>query len=498
MRVQVPPSPHHINDKETNLKIETTPREDHQVKMVVHIEPDQFEKSMHQAARKVANRVKIPGFRPGKAPYDLILRNVGEETVKSEAIDLLIDEVYPQALKESNLEPGAMGKLENISKELPPVFEFLVPLAPEVKLGDYRSIRKDYQKPVINEKDVTDFVDKLRMNYATSEPVEREVKPGDVVYLTLSGTLINPAEGENSVLLKEGSYPVLVPEKGASDNDWPFPGFGDTLIGKTVGYEGNTSYNYPDDSNLDNLRGKNINFKYKIDSIKQLVLPDLDEAFVQTLGEHKTVDEFLKSVREQLEVRAVSEYDRDFSNNLIEEIRKQATVKYPPQILDDEIADMLQSLERDLANQKLDLPTYLKTRNMDKDAFIEKEVKPAAINRLERSLVMDEFTHAENIKLDMSKWDEAVNETARDLSYSTDLTKLRKKLSRDQLSQAVTYETASRLMNQQVFDRMKAIASGIQLEEPAVQAVEEKKPKKSPSAKRTSVKPKAKSETAGE
>ncbi|MGA9398562.1 MAG: trigger factor [Anaerolineaceae bacterium] len=478
------------------MKIETTSREDHQVKMVVHIDQDQFEKSMHRAARKIANRVKIPGFRPGKAPFDMVIRYVGEDTVKSEAIDLLIDDVYPQALKEANLTPGAMGKLENISKELPPVFDFLVPLAPEVKLGDYHSIRREYQKPVIDQKDVTDFIDKLRMNYATSEPVNREVKPGDVVYLTLSGTLINPAEGENATLLKEGSYPVLIPEKGASNNDWPFPGFGETLIGKASGSEGSASFNYPDDSNLENLRGKNVEFKYKIESVKQLVLPDLDEAFVQTIGQHKTVEEFLKSVREQLEVRSTSEYDRDYSNGLIEEMRKQASVKYPPQSLDDEIADMLQSLERDLSNQKLDLPTYLKTRNMEKDAFIEKEVKPAAINRLERSLVMDEFTHMENIKLDMTRWDEAVNETARDLSYSTDLTRLRKKLSKDQLTQAVTYETANRLMNQLVFDRMKAIATGTQIDEPTEQTVVEKKPKKSPTAKKLPAKTKTEKEPA--
>ncbi len=478
------------------MKIETTPREDHQVKMVVHIEPSQFEKSMHQAARKLASRVKIPGFRPGKAPYDIVIRNVGEDTVKSEAIDLLIDEVYPQALKEADLTPGAMGKLENISKEIPPVFDFLVPLAPEVKLGDYRAIRKDYQKPAIDQKDVTDFVDKLRMNYATSEPVEREVLPGDVVYLTLSGTLVNPAEGENASLLKEGSFPVLVPEKGAGDNDWPFPGFGATLVGKTVGIEGIATYNYPDDSSLENLRGKNVEFKYKIDSVKKLILPELDEAFIQTLGEQKTVEEFLKSVKEQLESRAISEYDRDYSSGLVEEIRKQATVKYPPQMLDDEITDMLESLERDLANQKMDLSTYLKTRNLERDQFIEKEVKPAAINRLERSLVMDEFTHAENIKLDMTKWDEVVNETARDLSYSTDLTKLRKKLSRDQLSQAVSYETANRLMNRQIFDRMKAIAIGMQPDMATEQSVEEKKTKKSPVTRKPATRSKAKKDSA--
>jgi trigger factor len=463
--------------------------------MVVHIEADQFEKSMHQAARKIANRVKIPGFRPGKAPYDMIIRNVGEDGVKNEALDLLIDEIYPMALKESNITPGAMGKLENISEEMPPVFEFLVPLAPEIKLGDYHTIRKEYKTPIVEQKDVDEFIDRLRMNYATSEPVEREVQRGDIVYLTLSGSLVNPAEDENANLLKEGSYPVLVPEKTGNDNDWPFPGFSESLIGKSVGAEGTATHDYPDDSNLDNFRGKNVEYKYKIESVKKLILPDLDEAFIQTLGEQKSVDEFVKSVKDNLGLRVKNEYDRDYSNDLVGEICKTATVKYPPQLVEDEIEELLKSLEHDLSHQKMDLPTYLKTRNLEKAAFIESEVKPAAIQRLERSLVMDEFTHAENIKLDMAKWDEAVNETARELSYSSDINTLRKKMSRDQLSQAVTYETANRLMNQQIFDRLKAIATGTYTKPDEEQPAEEKKTEKPSSSKKSTGRAKAKPET---
>jgi FKBP-type peptidyl-prolyl cis-trans isomerase (trigger factor) len=136
----------------------------------------------------------------------------------------------------------------------------------------------------------------------------------------------------------------------------------------------------------------------------------------------------------------------------------------------------------------------LKTRNLEKEAFIESEVKPAAIQRLERSLVMDEFTRAEDIKLDMSKWDEAVNDTARNLSYSTDINQLRKKMSRDQLSQAVTYETANRLMNQQIFDRMKDIATGNYTKPVDEKPVEEKKPEKAAGSKKSTTKAKAKPE----
>jgi trigger factor len=477
------------------LKIDTTPRDDHQVKMVVQIEADHYAKSLHKAARKIANQVKIPGFRPGKAPDDMVIRHVGEDAVKNEAIDLLIDEVYPQALKESNINPGAMGKLENISEAMPPVFDFLVPLAPEVKLGDYQTIRLEYKAPTVEQKEVDEFIDRLRMNYATSEPVEREVQRGDIVYLTLSGNLVNPPEGENAALLKEGSYPVLVPEKPGSDNDWPFAGFADALIGKTTGAEGTATHEYPEDSNLDNLKGKNVVFNYKIESVKKLILPEVDEAFIQMLGEQKSVEDFIKSIKDQLTLRATSEYDRDYSGNLVEEIRKTATIKYPPQLVDEEVEELLKSLEHDLSHQKMDLPTYLKTRNIEKDAFIETEVKPAAINRLERSLVMDEFTHAENIKLDMTKWDEAVNETARNLSYSTDITKLQKKMSRDQLSQAVTYETANRLINQQIFDRMKAIATGTYTPPEPEVSPEEEKPETPKKAKKPAAKAKTDEET---
>ncbi len=197
--------------------------------------------------------------------------------------------------------------------------------------------------------------------------------------------------------LKEGSYPVLVPEKTGNDNDWPFPGFSESLIGKTVGTEGTATHQYPDDSNLDNLRGKNVEFKYKIESVKKLILPDLDEAFIQMLGEQKSVDEFVKSVKDNLELRSKNEYERDYSNDLVAEICKTATVKYPPQLVDDEIEELLKSLEHDLSHQKMDLATYLKTRNLEKEAFIESEVKPAAIQRLERSLVMDEFTRMPRI-----------------------------------------------------------------------------------------------------
>ena len=127
--------------KDNPLKIETQPREDHQVTLIVEVDPQQMESSRHRAARKISERTKIPGFRPGKVPYDVVLRFIGEERIANEAVDLVLDEVYPEALKQAEVEPSGPGSLEKVESLDPPKFVLTVPLMPTVDLGNYHSIR---------------------------------------------------------------------------------------------------------------------------------------------------------------------------------------------------------------------------------------------------------------------------------------------------------------------------------------------------------------------
>ena len=128
------------------MKLETQPRDDHQVTLIVELEPERMEGAKRRAARQLSERKSIPGFRPGKAPYDVIVRTFGENAIVEDAVDLLLDEIYPEALKESKVEPAAPGSLEKVEDlESKPKFTFTVPLAPSVTLGDYRSIRLPYK-----------------------------------------------------------------------------------------------------------------------------------------------------------------------------------------------------------------------------------------------------------------------------------------------------------------------------------------------------------------
>ncbi|MCE1253887.1 MAG: trigger factor family protein, partial [Anaerolineae bacterium] len=116
------------------MKIETQPIENHQIKVVAELEGESLEPYKQRAARQIARDAKIPGFRPGKAPFAVIKRLYGEELIEKQAVEIMIDDIYPKVLEEANIKPGGAGSLEDIISSNPPKFSFLIPLMPETKL----------------------------------------------------------------------------------------------------------------------------------------------------------------------------------------------------------------------------------------------------------------------------------------------------------------------------------------------------------------------------
>ena len=172
---------------------------------IVEIEQEAMEKFKRQAARKIAHEAKIPGFRPGKAPYDVVRRLYSDQTITNQAVDLMVDEIYPEILEKADIKPGGPGSLDEIVSLAPPTFAFIVPLAPVVDLGDFHAIKQEFAVPTITDADVEENIQRLRTNYATVEPVERPAQEKDLVYLTSSQTITNPSEGQSAELQKEAA-----------------------------------------------------------------------------------------------------------------------------------------------------------------------------------------------------------------------------------------------------------------------------------------------------
>lgn len=172
------------------------------------------------------------------------------------------------------------------------------------------------------------------------------------------------------------------------------------------------------------------------------------------------MEELQKAVRTQLETNERDEYNDVYSTELLEEVIAISTIKYPPQILEDEVDHLLEHFEEDLTKQKMDMETYLKTREMEKDAFIETDIKPAATIRLKQKLVLNKISEVEKIQVNMEELQSTVTSTMMQLQQNDpEVRKMRGKQAQ-QLVSAIMLDTASRLLNRDTLQRLKAIAIG--------------------------------------
>ncbi len=441
------------------MKIDVQPHEDHQVRIVAEFEPSEFEEYKIRAARKLGRNTRIPGFRPGKAPLDMIRRVIGEEAIIEQAFDDLIDAQYPKILDEAKIKPSGAGSVEGIESLDPPKLTFLVPLEPEVKLGNYQEIRLDYHVEPVTDQEIDDFLHQMRTSYATAEPVERPAAEGDLIYVTLSGVLTHPAEGEDAEVFPPRPAQFIIGTDIIQNRDWPFPGFNDLLAGLSAGDEKTYTYTFPEDETDEKLRGREVEFKVLVQSVKAMHLPELDDAFAQTVGDFEGLEALRKAVGEQLERTKKEEVDDKYFVELLDKLVAESEIKYPSHILDHEVEHLLEHLKDDLARQGLEMEAYFKMIGTDKETYIEEKVRPAARRRLERALVIEEVGRAENIQLEKKDYDEAISATLNQLQSIQAPQKRKERISKDVIN-SVAASALSQKYNQLILERLKLIATG--------------------------------------
>jgi trigger factor len=440
------------------LKIETETLDNHQVKLVVEADPDQLEVAKRKAARQIAKRIKIPGFRPGKAPYNVIERQVGEEAILDDAIEQLAQDLYPQALDEAGIKPYGPGTLEKIPSTDPPQFEFMVPLQAEVELGDYQSIRIPYEPDDVSEDEIEQTLKNIQDQQAVVEQVERSAEESDLVRIVLSGERLDPEEGQDPSLIRERTLPVIIePEDADTTSEWPFPGFSRELLGTSADGEKIIEHVFSDDSPYESLRGTKARFNIKVEQVSSRTLPDLDDEFAISVSDFDTIEEFNNEVREELEASHKESYNREYDEQVIQQIIDQSSLKYPPQMVDHELEHLIADLEGRLAQQGLDLDTYLKI-NQQTEEELKAEMRETAEARLRRSLVIFELARKEDIQVPENEVQTETINTLDALSRSIPQDELRKLTSRDQIQNLVSNIMTDMLVHKTI-EHIRAIAS---------------------------------------
>ncbi len=439
-------------DWSSELKFEKTIQDDHQIKVTVEVDAERLETAKRRAARKFSERGKIPGFRPGKAPYETVRRFYGEPAIYEQAVDLLVDEVYPDMLKEADIQPAAAGTLEKIEGTDIPKFTFLVPLAPEVQLGDYQSIRVPYEFNAPGEDKLNQALEELQQMYATTEAVEREVQEGDYLLVDLKSSQES---------LTRSGFATMVRKEDKQD-EFPFQGFARQLLGLKLGESKTVSHQFPKETEDPLLADQTADIEATIKTVRAVSLPELNDEFAKMVGTYENLEALKDALRKDIEERARADYEDGYYAGIIDKIKEGATIKFAPQTLNHEAEHVIDELRQRLAGQNLDLETYYKIRNTDAAKFLEEEAKPVAKKRLERSLVLDEISRLEKIDVDNQSLDQEFNNTLVDLQMrGVNLSKIRGgKQGQQKVAEAVALESANRLLTRRTLERLKAIATG--------------------------------------
>ncbi len=442
------------------MKIESKELEERQVELIVEVPDDQLRQAMRSTARRLSKETKIPGFRPGKAPYEVVLTKFGEETIFEEALDTLGQEIYRTSLEETELEPYAPGVFNEVVSREPLTLRFTVPLAPVIELGAYRELRVPYEAPQVTDEALEEALEELRQRQALIEPAERPAQDGDVVVLDAYGELVDDGSEEDKRLLDTKGVSVLVEE----DTDFPVEGVYEHLKGLSAGEERSFEYTFPDDYQAEDLRGRKARFDLKCLEVKSRLVPDWSDDLAKTIGEFESLLDLRVKLRESLQKQAERDAEGEYTEEVVEQLVQQASVSYPPAVLEEETERLLRDLSVRLHSQNLTLEDYLKVESKSLDD-LRKELEPDARERIARGLILGEIVDQEGLDVEDVEIEDEIKRIVEPLG-AEGTQELRKAFQSDAGRRRVALD----LLTEKAVERLLAIARGEQIEPPAEKA----------------------------
>lgn len=341
---------------------------------------------------KLAQGVKVPGFRAGKAPANLVEKQLDQAALQSEFIEQAVNQLYANAVSQQKLRPVVPPKI-TLSKFVPfTTLEFTaeVEAVGNIKLADYAKVKLAPKTAEVTAKDVTGVLGNLRQRAAAKEEVKRAAKPGDEVTIDFTGTDAKTGEPIDGADGKD--YPLVLGSKAF------IPGFEEELVGLKPGGDKTFVLTFPKDYGAAALQGKKVNFAVKATKVQQLTEPKLDDAFAATIGPFKTLAELKADIKKQLKAEKQQEADHAFENELLQKIAKKSTVDIPKSLVDEEIDRMEEEEKRNLTYRGQTWQEHLDAEGLTAEAHCEQK-RGAAELRVKSGLILGEIAEQEKVSV---------------------------------------------------------------------------------------------------
>ncbi len=373
------------------VTVSTRPEPGSKVVLEIEVTPDEVARHFTTAYRHVAERTKVPGFRPGKAPRNVIDRFVGRGSVMAETIEHLVSDSYGAALDQTDIIPIDNPDVDidpaSVVEGQPVTFTATVPVRPDVELGAYSDFSFGLETPEVTEEQVDQVIGELREQQATLRPVdERPAAKDDIASVKFVGTIDGePFEGGSADRL-----PIIIGE------DRMIPGWEDNLVGMAIGETKGFDITFPDDYRVEELQGKRAHFEVELLDLREKLLPDVDDTFAASVSDVETVDALRVEIRDAMEKRAEAEARHQFGDRIIDFAVSNATVELPEVMVTNEVEIMRDELRTRLAEQRIGLEQYLALSKQTPEELTTELREPAA-RRVKTLLVLSAIAEKEGI-----------------------------------------------------------------------------------------------------
>ena len=388
------------------MSVQVENLEKNTAKLTIEVPAEKFEEAVQHSYNKNKGKFNIPGFRKGKAPFNMIKKMYGVGVFYEDAVDEVIDASYPDAAKKSGLEIVSRPavSIEQIEEGKSFIYTAKVAVKPEVTLGQYKGVEVQKTKSDVTEEDIETEIKRAREKNSRLITVEdRGVEDGDQVTIDFDGSV----DGKRFEGGKAEDYPLTIGSHTFIDN------FEEQLIGKKTGEECEVNVTFPAEYHVEELKNKPAVFKVKVKEIQRKELPEANDEFASEVSDFDTMEEYKKDLSEKLHAEKIEAAKTADEDKVVAKVIENATMEIPDQMVEEQVNGMVNDYARRLESQGISFKQYVEITGMTAEKIGE-QMKPQAIKRIQTRLVLEAVVKAENIQADDAAVEEQFDKMAAD------------------------------------------------------------------------------------
>ncbi|HEX5456286.1 MAG TPA: trigger factor [Candidatus Saccharimonadales bacterium] len=365
---------------------------DTKVKISITADAAELSPYKDRVLARLGKEVKLAGFRPGKAPLNMVEKSVDQTVLQREFLDEAMTGLYTQAVNAEKIRPVSRPDV-SVKKFVPFAtldFEVETEMVGNIRLADYKKIKLAKPKPDVTAKDVNDVIDSLKLRVAEKQEVNRTVKKGDEATIDfkgvdMKGAAINGADGKD--------YPLAI-----GSNTF-IPGFEDNVIGLKPGESKTFELTFPKDYGVNALANKKVKFTVEVKKVQEVVAPKLDDSFASKVGPFKTLKELKDDIKKQLTVEKQNEADKNYLNELVGKITDKSTVSLPDSMIEHQIEHSLEDLKRNIVYRGQTLQEFFDQEGTTEEKYRKEVLYPQAEKQVKGSLILSEIADTEGVTI---------------------------------------------------------------------------------------------------